>query len=246
METPEYENLERVEKNHWYYTGKREIVKFWIKRCKPLGSAQTLLDFGAGSGLFASEWLGHCQVKVYDSYPQSQEILRRRFPPECVLDASMPGIPLPDASSDCLTALDVLEHLADDAGTVREFHRVLRPSGLAVITVPADMKLWSDWDVALLHYRRYDRRQLTELFDAEKWEIIRVTYKNIFVYPAVYLLRKLRQWRIMSTAKGNRAEDRVPAPLVNRVLRFMYSAPAKTKWFPAPFGVSLLIVARKH
>lgn len=246
MKTAEYENLERIERTHWYYSGKREIVKFWIQRCKPLGASETLLDFGAGTGLFASKFLGTCQVLVYDPYRESQEILRRKFPAECVLDATNSDIPLPTGSVDCVTALDVLEHLKDDAKAVNELHRVLRSAGLAVITVPADMKLWSNWDVTLLHHRRYDRRQLTELFDSGKWEIIRMTHTNFFAYPVVYLHRQLRHWRAQPTEQDNRAEDHVPAPWINRLLKFLYTAPAKTKWFPVPFGVSLLIVARKR
>ena len=153
MNVPEYANLEKVERNHWYYAGKRDIVRHWINRCRPLGLSDILLDYGAGTGLFASEWLGQCQVRVFDSYPQSQEILRRRFPAECVLtniaSAALEG------KVACVTALDVLEHLEDDARAVREFHRVLQPGGIAVITVPADMRLWSDWDESLLHFRRY-------------------------------------------------------------------------------------------
>jgi len=246
MKSSEYQNLEHVERSHWYYAGKREIVKFWIQQCKPLNATCTLLDFGAGTGLFASEFLSTCQVRVYDSYPESQAILRRRFPAECVLDTTAPGIPLPNDSVDCVTGLDVLEHLKDDTGAVNELHRVLRRTGLAVITVPADMKLWSDWDATLLHHRRYDLRQLSELFEPVKWEIIRVTYTNIFVYPAVYLLRQLRRLRGTPAEQGNRAEDRVPGPWLNRLLQSLYTAPAKAKWLSAPFGVSLLIVARKR
>lgn len=246
MQSSEYESLDRVERRHWYYAGKREIVSFWIRQCKPLDATSTLLDFGAGTGLFASEFLNKCQVRVYDTQTESQEFLRRRFPAECVLDTTAPGIPLPNDFLDCVTALDVLEHLNEDAMAVSEFHRVLRPTGLAVITVPADMKLWSDWDVTLLHHRRYDRRQLVDLFDAKKWEIIRVTYTNIFAYPAVYLLRQLRRLRATPAAQGNRAEDRVPGPWLNRLLQFLYTSPAKTRWFHPPFGVALLIVARKR
>ena len=54
------------------------------------------------------------------------------------------------------------------------------------------MALWSDWDVALHHYRRYQRRQLTALFDPAAWEIVYLNYTNVAVFPAVWLVRKTR------------------------------------------------------
>jgi len=246
MQASEYGNLDRVESDHWYYAGKREIVEHWIQFSRGLKATDTLLDFGAGTGRFASGFVGRCQVRVFDSHPESLAILRNRFAAESILEPAGPGIPVPDKSIDCVTALDVLEHLADDAAAVREFHRVLRPSGLAVITVPADMKLWSDWDVSLFHHRRYHRRGLEALFARTQWEIVHSIYTNVFAYPAVLFFRKWRKWTNARPDQGNRVEDRVPAPWLNRLLRFLYVAPAKTSWFPTPFGVSLLLVVRRR
>lgn len=243
MQTAEYNNLDSVERGHWYYSGKRHIVEYWINSHKIPQSTDTLLDFGAGTGYFASTFLGRCKVLVADSYPESLEILRNRFPAECVIEPTGSTIPVSSASIDYVTALDVLEHLPDDAGAVLELSRVLRPGGLAVVTVPADMKLWSDWDVSLFHHRRYDKQGLMKLFDQENWELIHCTYTNIFAYPAVFLLRKFRKSRPLA---ATRMEDRVPAPWLNRLLRYLFTAPAKRTWFPAPFGVSLLLVARKR
>lgn len=246
MKPQEYTNLDRVERVHWYYAGKRDIVRHWIEKVRPLRSEDTLLDFGAGTGLFASEFMDTCRVRCFDSYPESVKILRERLPADAVVDGSGSQVALPDSSVDCVTALDVLEHIENDQAAVTELHRLLRAGGMAVVTVPADMKLWSDWDVSLLHFRRYEAQGLAALFPSEKWKLVRVTHHNTLAYPAVYLLRKWRKWRQNRTEGGSRAEDRVPPPWLNRILKFLYSAPAKSTWFPAPFGVSLLLVAIKR
>ena len=246
MNDPEYANLEMVERSHWYYAGKRDIVRHWINRCRPLGLSDTLLDYGAGTGLFASEWLGQCQVRVFDSYPQSQEILRRRFPAGCVLtEIDMASTAL-DGKVACVTALDVLEHLADDARAVREFHRVLEPGGIAVITVPADMRLWSDWDESLLHFRRYDRSGLIALFDSSDWQLILCRYKNVVAYPAIYVMRRWRKVGQMGLGERRRVEDQIPPLWLNTLLRLTYVVPAKAARLRPPFGVSLLLVARRR
>lgn len=53
-------------------------------------------------------------------------------------------IPCPDASFDLVFASHVLEYPEDDRKAIREIHRVLRPGGIAVLTVP------------LVHHRTVD------------------------------------------------------------------------------------------
>jgi SAM-dependent methyltransferase len=247
MESAEYANLVTIERDHWYYAGKREVVRRWLNRVARLGPERTLLDFGAGTGLFAQEMQPFCRVYVLDDHEESLRLLRRHFRPEQVLTLAGGAIPLPDASLDYVTALDVLEHVPDDAAVVRSFARLVRPGGIAAITVPASMALWSDWDVALHHYRRYDRRQLAALFDPAVWEILNLNYTNVAVFPAVWLVRKTRVLlaRLGARPSTARTEDRLPPAWLNALLRRVFVGLANTK-LPFPFGVSLLLVARRR
>lgn len=242
MNVEEYANLEAIEREHWYYAGKRDVVRAWLARCAELGPDKTLLDCGAGTGLFAQEMAERCRVLVLDDHEESLRRLRERFTPERVLRVSAEGIPLPDKSIDAITALDVLEHIENDRAAVNEMARVLRPGGVAVITVPASMKLWSDWDVGLHHFRRYDRPQLCALFAEPAWEIVHVNYTNVLVYPAVWLVRK---WRRQNAGEAIRTEDRLLPRWLNGWLRAMFVRMGRWK-FSFPFGVSLLLVARRR
>lgn len=247
MNASEYTNLERVEEAHWYYAGKREIVRRWLGRVRPFAQGDRLLDCGAGTGRFAKEMEAHCDVLALDDHEEALRLLRTRFKAQQILSLSGDQVPLPDASLEYVTALDVLEHVPDDVAVVRGFHRLLKPGGVAVITVPAGMALWSDWDVVLHHFRRYSRPQLRALFPEAEWEVRYVNYTNVFAYPAVWLLRRWRKWFPASSdrAGAQRAEDRVPSGPVNAVLRRLFVAPAFWR-VPFPFGVSLLLVARKR
>lgn len=244
MDAAEYANLDRVESEHWYYAGKRELARRWLLRARPPAPSDVLLDCGAGTGRFALEMQAHCSVLVLDDHEEALRLLRARFRSEQILSLSGDQVPLPDHSLAYVTALDVLEHVPDDTAVVRGFHRLLKPGGIALVTVPASMALWSDWDVALHHFRRYDRRQLRALFPPSEWEIIYVNYTNVVVYPAVWLLRRWRRW---FPARGERvrAEDRLPSSLVNAVLKRIFVALAFWR-IPWPFGVSLLLVARRR
>ncbi len=247
MNSVEYANLETTEGDHWYYAGKRELVRGWIGRTRPPAAADTLLDCGAGTGIFAKEMESQCRVLVLDDHEEALKILRTRFRAEQILSLAGDAVPLPGGSLEYVTALDVLEHVPDDAAVVRGFHRLLKPGGLAVVTVPAGMALWSDWDVALHHFRRYDRAQLRALFPAEGWELVFVNYTNVAVYPAVWLVRKWRAWRPMKAGSGAaaRTEDRMPPPWLNATLRAVFVGMARWR-VPFPFGVSLILVAKRR
>jgi ubiquinone/menaquinone biosynthesis C-methylase UbiE len=240
----EYDNLARVEATHWYYAGKRELVRRWIARARPAKPMDTLLDCGAGTGRFAKEMESHCRVLVLDDHEEALRLLRAQFRAEQVLSLAGDRVPLPDASLDYVTALDVLEHVPDDQAVVDGFARLLKPGGVAVVTVPASMALWSDWDEVLHHFRRYARPQLRGLFRENDWEVVYVNYTNVLAFPAVWLLRRWRKW-FPSAGDAPRAEDRVPSPFVNKVLRALFVAPA-TWPLPFPFGVSLILVARRR
>lgn len=246
MNPAEYANLEAIEGKHWYYAGKRDVVKRLLAKLGPPQREHLLLDCGAGTGRFAQEMESVCRVMVLDDHEESLRLLRRKFRADQILSLAGDRVPLPDASLDYVTALDVLEHVPDDRAVVEGFHRLLKPGGLAVATVPAGMALWSDWDVALHHFRRYDRAQLVALFPESGWEILHVNYTNVLAYPAVWCVRRWRSRRREQAAAGaERFEDKVPAAPLNALLRAQYVHLAQWR-VPFPFGVSLVLVARRR
>lgn len=67
------------------------------------------------------------------------------------------------ASFDAVLYLDVLEHIADDAGELAEAAARLAPGGTLAVVAPAHARLWSPFDKEIGHHRRYDRRSLKAL-----------------------------------------------------------------------------------
>lgn len=61
---------------------------------------------------------------------------------------------------DCILYLDVLEHVADDAGEARRAAALLAPEGTLCVLAPAHQALYSPFDAAIGHHRRYSRASL--------------------------------------------------------------------------------------
>jgi hypothetical protein len=112
--------------------------------------------------------------------------------------------------------------------------------------VPAMQSLWSDWDVALGHFRRYSLATFKQLLapglKRNEYSIVYIGYINALAFPLVYLYRMFRKLIPSDT----RAEDKVPGPLLNSMLKSSFVAPAKRSWLKAPFGVSIFCVIRKR
>jgi SAM-dependent methyltransferase len=245
MNPEEYKNLLKVEQQHWYYAGKREVIRYWIDRCHPLQPTDRLADCGAGTGIFAGEMRAFCQVVAIDDFEESLRLLDTRLGKDSVMKGSCAALPLADQSVEVVTALDVLEHVQDDQTSINEFLRVLRPGGIAVITVPALMALWSDWDGALRHHRRYNVRQLRKIIPPG-FEILHLNYINVAVLPAVFVVRKFRALKQRFGFKAaTRSEDRIPPHWLNRFLQWLFVRLACQKMIHFPAGVGLLAVLRK-
>jgi SAM-dependent methyltransferase len=93
------------------------------------------LDLGIGDGTFLSAVRDRTALRVVGADPHPGYLTA--FAGNQPLVRVGENLPFADASFDSVTMLDVLEHTRDDRSTLAEVHRVLRPGGLLVLTVPA-------------------------------------------------------------------------------------------------------------
>lgn len=140
-------------------------------------------------------------------------------------------------------ATDILEHLDDDLAALREFHRVLKPGGHAVVTVPAYQFLWGEHDLALMHKRRYIPRQLAERYT-------RVGFREVRLGHVLFLLFPLALGRLLKRPRpnGKPPEAQIkPVPgLVNAsLIRLQRLETALSRWVRFPWGLSVVSVIHK-
>ncbi len=85
---------------------------------------------------------------------------------------------------------DVLEHISDDHGMLHRVNEIMMKDGYLVLTVPAEPELWSYFDEASHHARRYTRESLCQVLQSAGYEIISLTAFMSLTYPFVWLRRK--------------------------------------------------------
>ena len=242
MNADEYLKLDQLEKEHWFYAGKREIVRYWIDKVQPLKPQSLLIDCGAGTGQFAAEMKAYCRVMAVDDHEESLALAASKVGASSVKKGSATALPILDESADCLTALDVLEHVEDDTKAMKEFARVLKTDGILIITVPALPALWSDWDVSLHHFRRYGRDTWLNLIEDPHFKVEHWNFVNVLALPLIYLSRKFRA--IVPTK--HRAEDAIPPKWLNLLLKEAFTSLACQEKIHFPTGVGLLGVLRRN
>jgi ubiquinone/menaquinone biosynthesis C-methylase UbiE len=241
-------SLQRVEEEHWFYKGKRELVFHWLKETGyGRNSDLKVLDAGAGTGILVRELrklFGEDRILGVEYSDDAREIAQEAYGLN-LQAGSILELPLADQEVNVAIALDVLEHVERDDVALSELLRVTKPRGHLILNVPAMPSLWSDWDVSLGHFRRYTMATFKTLLgpgmQRNEFSIVYIGYINALAFPLIYAYRTFR--KIVPTE--TRAEDKVPGPLLNKLLKASFVEPAKQPWFKAPFGVSIFCVIRK-
>jgi SAM-dependent methyltransferase len=232
----------QAEDRHWWYRGRRVVLERAIDDLR-LPARARILDAGCGSGRNMVELARHGTVTGIELSQTSVALARERGVGE-VIAGSVLEMPFEADSFELAASLDVIEHLEDDLGALRELRRVVAPGGSLLVTVPAYQWLWSGHDEVNHHFRRYTRRSLQRAGEQAGWQQVRTTYFNSLLLPAAILLRVLDRFS-RKTTESSLDLWVPPAPLnwlLERPLQIEAALIARGGRIPA--GLSLLAVFR--
>jgi SAM-dependent methyltransferase len=181
---------------------KADLFNEWMfKAILPHCKGQ-ILEIGSGIGNISGQFLkvGH-QITLSDIRKPYCETLREKFGQYNNLEAvHLLDLIHPDFDEvyenltgkfDTVFALNVVEHIFDDALAIRNARKLLKADGNLIILVPAYQFLFNGFDRGLEHYRRYTLDSLKKLISSAGFRIERSWYFNFTGIFAWFISGKL-------------------------------------------------------
>jgi SAM-dependent methyltransferase len=220
----------------------------------PIQPGTRLLDLGCGAGRHAFEAARRgAEVVALDTDHGELERVRATAaamadageiqPPASLTAAAGDAtrMPFPDGSFDLVIAAEVLEHIPADQGALNEISRVLRPGGIAAVTVPAwlpERVCWALSDdyhnVPGGHVRIFTRRELeiklrraglavgsshrAHALHSPYWWLKCAVGVHDDDHPLASAYHKLLVWDIMRKPAATQLADRALNPLLGKSL----------------------------
>lgn len=243
MEKKFYKDYFVLEKKHWWFKARRNILLYFIKKYSRKGDK--VFDFGCGSGYL----VGKLQKNGYDAYGMDFESEAIEYGRNCGIKNLEIGsggrFNYPDNSFDFITVLDVLEHIKNEKPVIAELKRVLKPGGKILVTVPAYMWLWGVQDEVAHHFRRYTVGSLNTVFDEFKdLNIIKKTYFNTLLFPAIVMVRFLSK---LFNKQERGSDFEINNNFSNQIFYFIFNFEKQLlKFIKFPFGISILFILDKR
>ncbi len=243
------------EETYWWWVAKNRIILSLVDRYG-VGSGllggradakPRAIDIGCGAGGVLARLAERYDAVGVDMSPIAREYCAKRG--LNALDGALPHeLPFKNADTfDLVVVSEVLEHVEQDAESVREIVRITRPGGLIVSTVPAHRWLWSAHDDFNHHCRRYTRRAFGSLFDGLPVETLLLSYYQLASMPLVVAARGVERARRALTGKRppGAAVRPLPGP-INGVLRRAFEVEGRIlPRLRLPTGTSVIAVHRK-
>lgn len=133
-----------------------------LRRIRPLRPG-AVLEVGAGAGALIDDLarLGH-SCDALETSPGARKLAETLHAGNENVRVHAVAEPGWSGRFDYVLAFEVLEHIDDDSGALRQWFAWLRPGGHLLISVPAHARRWSASDEWAGHFRRYERADLLQ------------------------------------------------------------------------------------
>lgn len=247
MDKQYYKEYYEIERNHWWFKARSEILYEYIRQRIAGEKPLRILNVGVATGASSVMLQAFGEVSSLEYERDCIDFIKDMVPIS-VIQGSILELPYADQSFDLVCAFDVIEHVDNDELAVQELSRVCNKDGSVLVTVPALMSLWSEHDEINHHFRRYRIKGLKRLFAMDKGKIIFSTYFNSLLFMPIFIARKISNVFRDRNKKVQSDFEKYNPGLVSRVL---YRILKSEKYFlnstiSLPVGVSALLHWRKN
>ena len=245
VEPEEYRTNFLLEDSYWWFVGRRRIVERALRSWAGESVSGRILDAGCGTGRML-EFLGQLgESSGVELHGEGLRYCRERKLPRLV-QGSIARLPFRSGAFSLVSCFDVLYHReVDERKALDEVYRVSAPGGYLIITDAAYPFLQSEHDESVHGARRYTKRSLRTTVERAGFRIVKISYWNFFLFPAVVCIRFLKN--LLPRRRKRPVSDLKPLPgPINALLTGIVFVEAFAMRIASlPFGTSIVLLARK-
>jgi 2-polyprenyl-3-methyl-5-hydroxy-6-metoxy-1,4-benzoquinol methylase len=211
-----------------YASAKYQLTLRWLDAT--CTHDQSVVNMGCGAGGFSSIAIdAGYDVLSFEPDPAAHAAALTALPDAAVVENTGLFDTSLTTPADVIVMHDVLEHIEDEVAAVDALYDLLRPGGIAIISVPAMGWLFGYHDEQLGHFRRYTKSRLLHALST-RFEVERLRYFGFTMIPVTWWFSRFRRrpYPIGAVAGSSlvgtamdivcRVESRIPAPLGTSVL----------------------------
>lgn len=238
------ENLSQVDEQYFWFRIRNKMILFLLKRF--CDKRRNFIEIGPGNCRMASTLikLGF-EVSVADIFRKSLKIaentgVNKRY----LMDITKTPF---RNHFDIVGLFDVIEHIDDDILVMKNVGKMLKQSGLVILTVPAHDWLWSRIDTISGHKRRYTLKRVQKILSDNGFEVVFSSHFFVSILPLLFLRKIMNPDSDSETEKKELEKDFFYMPyIINNILYYIsFFELFLLKFFHFPFGGSIVAVGRK-
>jgi SAM-dependent methyltransferase len=227
MRTAQFQLHARVEESHWWFTGRRQILRSLVHQVLPAPARGPIIDVGCGTGANIAALAEEYDCTGIDPSHEAIELARSRFPAVRFVCGQGPDtLDALVAQARLVLLMDVLEHVPDDFALLSSLLAAAATGTIFLVTVPANPAFWSAHDESNGHYRRYDPARLRRLWEGLPVTTRLLSHFNARLYPMAALVRAWSQWRGQATGQAG-TDVSLPAGPINAALHAIFSGESR-------------------
>ena len=248
MNPAEFANIERCERDFWWYRGMEQILFQVLDPIAKRRSLKTAMEAGCGTGHMAWRMERRYGWRVFPTDLDREGLLyglKNGFP-QGMAQADIAALPFSSQWFDVVVSLDVIVHFAlgDEYRAFRELVRVLAPGGLLVLRVSALDMLRSRHSEFTCERQRFTRKRLIQAVSSQGVRVLRCTYANSLLLPVA-----LTKFRIAEPLLRMKPSSGV-RPVARWLDRLLYTAlRLEAAWLASgrnlPLGQSLILIGER-
>lgn len=230
---------------HFWYKARKELINNLCASISDGKKNALILDVGSGLGEEIDILKQFGQVTALDKNKNVKPHIEAKGVD--FLEADLEKYDLPKNFYDYICCLDIIEHLKDDRAALKNIKNAIKPGGYLLFTVPAYNFLFSPHDIAMGHFRRYNKSDIKEKILSGGFEIIRIGCWNSLLFPAAAFFRLCKIF--LSKINKNKSPQSDAKPfnkIINKLFYEILSWETKlSKHFSFPFGLTIFGIVKK-